>query len=178
MTIPIMSELYPNYLISKWISILTAPRLTPRSNAVWASSSNKPILLSVEFISSFFKKCFINQCSFSYIRKGYSYSSTECVILFTPKKRCPDHFKRLLLIIFCIVRLMCNYIYWEVGHWITTDNTDTTLNTGLWLSPYTTNLPSASPPPFLPSTRGYFSGYPCNICLQLSCAHRSPFCPY
>ena len=43
-------EIVP-HLISSWMSILTAPRLTPRSRAVWASSSNNPILLSVEFIA-------------------------------------------------------------------------------------------------------------------------------
>ena len=46
------------HLISSWMSILTAPRLTPRSRAVCASSSNNPILLSVEFIAILFRNFF------------------------------------------------------------------------------------------------------------------------
>ena len=45
-------------LISRWMSILTAPRLTPLSRAVWASSSRRPILLSVEFIRTSCKSLF------------------------------------------------------------------------------------------------------------------------
>ena len=54
-------------LISSCTSILTAPRLTPLSRTVWASSIKSPILLSVEFIRRWCSNLFNKYFFFSYI---------------------------------------------------------------------------------------------------------------
>ena len=52
---------HATHLISSWMSILTAPLLTPLSRAVWASSSRRPILLSVEFIRGVLRDLFSSE---------------------------------------------------------------------------------------------------------------------